>query len=216
LPIASQPSLANCLLTPLALTTTVPPPHFPCLQPNCFSLTSQCLNFPARRVDFFDGRYWHKDGLRLCACVSSSSLNCQAKLIVPQTSQVYHTCWHPPDTSLPALSQSHRLVQNWLFHLDCSRFNHSLGFLPDPARNMDVPPERNHWPDSVLNSCRRGILFRHTDIQYKSSVSAPEQTHFLSKLSSFASSERFRVPCCRTSTFRCVCPYWWGFGLERK
>lgn len=98
-----------------------------------------------------------------------------ANSVVRQTSQVHHPTWHCIVASLPAILSASGSIQNTLPDINCCCFYHTLGLLLDPAQNMDIPAECYCWPDSILDTWRRGILLCDTDLQHDTAISDPEQ-----------------------------------------
>lgn len=59
-----------------------------------------------------------------------------------------------------------------------------MGLVPDSNVNMDLSLERNRWPNALQNTGRRGFLFRRPDLQYISSLLAPQQAYISPNLPS--------------------------------
>lgn len=60
---------------------------------------------------------------------------------------------------------------------DCGHLHHAMGLVLDQNRNMDLPSQRHLRANSLSNSCRGGLLFRHTNLQYLSPLPTPQQTY---------------------------------------
>lgn len=151
-------------------------------------------------------------------CTLITAWNHNRMLMLSQTSQVHHPTGHCLDTPLPSSPQSHRTVQNRLFNLNRCRFNHTLGFVSHPAQNLDIPAKCDHWTDSLLNTSRRSVLLRNTNLQHDPAVFDLEQTNLSSELPSMRQgSEELGIPMeWRTTNLGSIYHNWCGVDLERK